>query len=391
MFKTWLPAFAGLCCMALGPGLMAIYGFFVEPLSREFGASVAVLNAGPVALLLVPAFLGAVVGKLADRMPVRNLLLAGTTLGMLSLVGSAQAPTLSLVATGFLGFSLGMMFYGPVVVNGMMVKLFPGREARALAVAAIGISVASVVLPPVVGTLLHHLDWRTALAGLAAALLLLLWLVILAGVPRGSVAQAAGQERPAGAAFYRSGAFWLIGLSVALALNVMIVLAVSFPPLFIDRGYSVAQAGWFLSVSGLAGLVGKSCLAWFGDAARHLAKWLAAGMLVMQIAGLGLLCVASDARVVLVALGLLGMGNGAFIPMHPYLNSRYFDTSIISQVTGAQMPLFLPFGLLGAPLAGYVYDQTGSYEVVLVALAGVLVLAALLVVRLPAAARRGLH
>ena len=37
---------------------MGIYGFFVEPLSSEFGVGVAMLNVGPVALLLVPAILG---------------------------------------------------------------------------------------------------------------------------------------------------------------------------------------------------------------------------------------------------------------------------------------------------------------------------------------------
>jgi cyanate permease len=79
----------------------------------------------------------------------------------------------------------------------------------------------------------------------------------------------------------------------------------------------------------------------------------------------------------------LGFGSGAFIPMHPYLNSRYFDAAIISQVNGAQMPLFLPLGLVGAPLAGYVFDQTGSYEWVLIALAVILGMAALLVLRLP--------
>ena len=54
---------------------MGIYGFFVEPLSSEFGVGVAMLNVGPVALLLVPAILGSWVGKMADQLPIRNILL----------------------------------------------------------------------------------------------------------------------------------------------------------------------------------------------------------------------------------------------------------------------------------------------------------------------------
>jgi predicted MFS family arabinose efflux permease len=389
--KTWAPAITGMLCLGLGPGLIGIYGFFVEPLSKEFGVGVAVLNIGPVALILVPGIVAPMIGKLADRLPIRSLLLTGASLAMLSLFAIGLAPTLLLAALGFLCFSFGLTMYGPVVVNGLMVKVYPGREARALAVAAIGISVASATLPPLVGNLLVYLDWRSTLQSLSVALLVALWLVILTGVPRGIVGKAPVGEDLGGKTFYREPAFWLIGLCVALGLNVSIVLAVSYPPYFSSQGYSAADAGWFLAISGLAGLAGKTCLAWFGDATRYYAKWLAMVLLLLQVGGLGMLLVAEETSEIIPALCLLGFGGGAFIPMHPYLNSRYFDSTIISQVNGAQMPLFLPFGLVGAPLAGYVYDQTGSYDVVLIALAATLGIAALLVLRLPkqAATRSG--
>lgn len=381
--KQWLPALTGMCCFALGPGIIGIYGFFVEPLAKEFNVGVAVLNLGPVALLLVPGILGPTIGKLADRLPVRLIMLTGATTAMLSLFAIGQAPTLILVALGFIGFSIGLTMYGPVVVNGLLVKHYTGREARALALAAIGISLASATLPPLVGGLLGGFDWRVTLQGLAIGFLILLWLVILLGIPRGVVGAAPSENRPATATFYRNRAFWLIGLCVAMGLNVSIVLAICYPLLFAGRGYSVSDAGWFLALAGMSGLVGKSVLAWLGDATRHYVKWLAAAMLLLQVVGLILLLWAGGASEVIVALCLLGFASGAFIPMHPYLNSRYFDAAIISHVNGAQMPLFLPFGLVGAPLAGYVYDQMGSYDWVLMALAATLVVAALLVVKLP--------
>jgi hypothetical protein len=49
------------------------------------------------------------------------------------------------------------------------------------------------------------------------------------------------------------------------------------------------------------------------------------------------------------------------------------------------MPLFLPFGLVGAPLAGYLYDQNGNYLLVLGGLCVALVVAAALAAALPAA------
>ena len=381
------PVLTGMCCLALGPGIMGIYGFFVEPLSREFGVGVAILNMGPVALLFVPAILGAWVGKMADQLPIRNILLVGITLAMLSLMAISHAPTLWLVALGFLAFSLGLTLYGPVVVNGLMVKLYPGREARALAIVAIGISLAAATLPPLVGTLLEYHSWRWALQSLSVAGLVVLWLAVLIGIPKGVVLTPSTGDASVAKGFYRNKAFWLIGLCVALAMNVAIVLAVCYPPLFASKGYTMADAGWFLALAGMTGLVGKSFLAWQGDDVRHYVKWLAAAMLILQSAGLGLLFTATNVSEMVPAMCLLGFSGGAFLPMHPYLNSRYFDASIISQVTGAQMPLFLPFGLVGAPLAGYAFDQTGNYDAVLIVLTATLCLAALLALGLPKQAK----
>ncbi|MGB1141592.1 MAG: hypothetical protein ACPG1A_11880, partial [Halioglobus sp.] len=148
LLKTWLPAVGGMVCLGLGGGLIGIYGFFVGPLSEEFGVGVATLNIAPVLLLLVPGFVAPIIGGLADRLPIRNLVLIGVTLAMASLALVSQAQALWFAALGFLGFSLGITFYGPVVINGLMVKLYVGREARATAIAAIGISVATAVVPP---------------------------------------------------------------------------------------------------------------------------------------------------------------------------------------------------------------------------------------------------
>ena len=182
---------------------------------------------------------------------------------------------------------------------------------------------------------------------------------------------------------YSQAAFWLIGLCVALGFNVAIILAICYPPLFLSQGYSVAQAGWFVSCAGIAGLAGKTIFAWLADAARAYARWVAAGLLLIQIAGMSLLYGAGSAAEVIPAVCLLGFGGGAFIPVHPYLNSRYFDVSIIGQVNGAQMPLFLPFGLVGAPLAGYAYDSLGNYDAVLIALMIMLGASALCALCLP--------
>ncbi|GAB5453708.1 MAG: OFA family MFS transporter [Halioglobus sp.] len=379
-----MPAIAGMLCLCLGAGLIGVYGFFVKPLSDEFGVGAAVINIGPAALLLVPGIVSPFVGRLADRMPVRRMVLIGATVAMASLYLISRVSELYLAALLFMVFSFGLTFYGPVVVNGLMVRQYPGREARAVAVAAIGISVASVILAPLMGFLLSTFTWREALAWLAAGVWCLLMLVSFCCLPAGTGGAAASQER-AGAAIVRRREFWLIGLGVAMGMSVTVVLAIIYPPHFVSQGYSLEQAGWFLALAGFSGFLGKTGVAWVGDAGRPYARWLAAALLALQLGGLALLLQAQSAQGVAFAMVLLGSGAGAFLPMHPFLNSRYFGADVISQVIGSQMPLFLPFGLIGAPLAGYVFDQSGSYEPAMIGLAVMLVGAIGLLLALPAA------
>ncbi len=381
--RQWLPAISAMACLGLGVGLLGIYGFFVEPLSREFGVGVATINIGPVALLLVPAVVAPAVGRLVDRVSIRPIALAGVTCAMLSLCFISVAPTLWLAALGFLGFALGLTLYGPVVINGLLVKIYPGREARALALAAMGISVASMVLPSLAGLLMAQLGWRSALLSLALGLMLILWLLVLAGIPATTGVAPLTKSSAPGASVYRRPEFWLIGLCVAMALNVSLVMGICYPPHFLQSGYSVAEAGLFVSAGGIGGFTGKAILAWVGDAGRAYARWIAAGLMLIGAGAICLLLLAASTAAVLPAVFMFGFAAGGIMPMHPYLNSRYFDAAHIGQVTGAQAPLFLPFGLVGAPLAGLAYDTLGNYELVLQCLVVTLLLAAALALALP--------
>tara|TARA_R110002110_G_scaffold205066_5_gene416859 strand:- start:40673 stop:41866 length:1194 start_codon:yes stop_codon:yes gene_type:complete len=390
MLRHWLPVLIGMACFGCGIGLIGVYGFFVPALSQEFGVGAAIINLGPVALLLVPAFISPTVGKLVDRVSIRRLMLLGIVCSMGCLALASQAPALWLAALGFLGFAAGVTLYGPVVVNGLMVKLYPAREGRALAIVAMGVSVSSMLLPPLTGLLLAQFDWRTALLALVSGLFVFLFVLIWMGIPAGAGAAVTHKASPteeSQSSIYRQLPFWLIGFCVALALNVSLVLAICYPPHFVAQGFTVAQAGWFLSIAGFAGITGKALFALVADFTRQHVRWLAAAILLIQALGMALLPQADDVWSVLMAVLLVGFGTGAFIPMHPYLNSRYFDAGQIGQVNGAQVPLMLPFGLVGAPLAGLAFDRLGNYELVLQSLCAVLLLAALLALVLPASSR----
>ncbi len=381
--KYWLPALAAAICLGLGPGLIGIYGFFVPHLSREFGVGAATINVGPVALLLVPGLVGPIVGRQVDRLPIRSIILLGITLAMLALLLVSRAPSLFWAAAGFTTFALGMAMYGPVVVNALLVKIYPGQEARALAIAAMGISVATAILPLLAGLLLELYSWRNTLALLALGLVVILWITVILGLPRAKGATAHASAQKLGGEVYRQRSFWLIGLCVALAFNASIIMAVCYPPWLQGMGYTAAEAGGLMALAGGAGLVGKGVVAFLADAARERVKLLVVVLLLVQVAGLAALLSGAGPASVALGLALAGGGGGGMLPMHPFLNSRYYTADIIGQVNGAQMPLFLPFGLVGPPLAGLVFDRTGSYDGAVASVIVIVLLAVLLALALP--------
>jgi len=385
--RPWLPAMAGMTCLGLGIGLVSMFGFFVPHLSREFGVGVAAINMAPVALLLVPGILSPFLGKLVDRWSIRGLMLLGSAASMLSLLVLSQAQSLLVLSCAFLLFAVGLVCYGPLAVNALMVKLYPGREARALAVASLGISVSSITLPVFVGAVLQVLDWRSSLALLSLAMLAVLWLWVLVAVPPGVVAPVVAQRQSVGKDITRRAEFWLIGSLVAMPLGVMLVLAICYPPLLVNRGFSAVQAGLFLSVAGASGFCGKLFVAGFADAVRQHTRWLVAFLLLVMLAGLLLLATAQSTERLVACIALLGFSGGSFLPLHPYINSRYFSPDIIGRVNGGQSPFFLPLGLTAPPLAGYVFDQTGSYELVIQGLAALPLVGLVLLLCLPQPAR----
>ena len=382
-FRTWLPALAGMTCLGLSAGLIGIFGFFVEPLSQEFDVTVAALNMAPVALLLVPGILSPVVGRLIDRMPARRLILAGSGLAMFSLFMVSRAPSPLWASIAFFCFALGFVCYGPVAINGLMVKLYPGREGRALAIVAMGISVSSITLPLFIGSALQLFDWRTTLGVLSVCMLLAIWLWVFLAIPADAGGSVEASSRKLAGDIYRRPEFWLVGVTVALAMNVMVVLAICYPPLFAQRGFTAVEAGLFLSVAGFGGALGKLTIAGLADRFSGATRMIVATILLLKLLGLVLLLRAETTVAVTVSIFLMGFAGGSLLPMHPYLNSRYFDAAVIGQVNGAQAPLFLPLGLVGPPLAGYVFDQTGSYQWVLVGLCVLLLASVATVLVLP--------
>lgn len=362
--QTWLPAGAAFVCQAGGIGMLGVYGFFVQPLASEFETGLAVINLGPVFILMALAFVGPLAGRFIDTRSIRDIMLLGVVIAVTALLLLTRAQSLVLIACCFMGFAIGQAMYGPLVLNSLLIKVYRDRVARALAIAAMGVSFGTVCWPFVAAWLMDNFYWRETLAILATTLLLVVGFSLLLGVPRHlGVAQdsppAAGMG---GSGFLRSSPVWLIGSSASVIYNVALTASICYVPHFTQLGFSGIDVAALLASGGVAGLTGKLLVAAFADRWRAWSRIMAVATVILMGAGFLLLLAAERYFPVMAAVAMIGGAGGAFIPLHPFLNSSYYRPELMGRVHGAQAPMMLPLGLVAAPTAGYAFDVTGSYQ-----------------------------
>tara|TARA_B100000678_G_C18201115_1_gene499491 strand:+ start:84 stop:350 length:267 start_codon:yes stop_codon:yes gene_type:complete len=63
-------------------------------------------------------------------------------------------------------------------------------------------------------------------------------------------------------------------------------------------------------------------------------------------------------------MAIFGLGIGGLMFIHSFIWADYFGRKNLGQIRGKVTPFILIIGGAGAPVAGYVRDFTGSYELV---------------------------
>lgn len=392
-FHGWWITFAGAVLQALGPGLIGVYGFVASPIVAEFGATDTQVGLGMSLAILGMATASPLAGPILDRGPFRAVMFSGIAIMFTSMLALAQGSALWQLAVGCACASIGIALYGALPVQVLLIRWFVERRGTALALAGVGFSVGSFVIPPTAAWLITAYGWRTAVcliaAGAAASTLaVVIWLVVprpedLGQIPDGRLpsdsatndVRASTAEIPMQEIFHDRN-FWLIGFGTGMAL------AVPISVLFLVRhlesfGIGAEQASLAFVVMGVAGMVGKLVTGTLAD--RYDERLITLGAICSLLLGwLGLSQTVSLPGVLLAGIPA-GFGAGGMIPMPGVLVGACFGRGVAGRVMGLQGALGLPFLLSVPPLVGWSRDLTGSFEIPFLGLAGLLVVATLLV------------
>ena len=129
--------------------------------------------------------------------------------------------------SAFTFFVVGMSFCGPIVINAFLIKWYADRSGRALAISAMGASLATVTLPNWVAYLMQDATWRESLAQMSLSIFTVVIVIIFFVIPK-SVATISDNslEKEQGTAksqpvsdFIKQPAFWIVGLGIAIIFH----------------------------------------------------------------------------------------------------------------------------------------------------------------------------
>jgi len=355
---------AGSLLMIVTFGTRAGFGLFLAPMSSDLGWGREVFA---LALAIQNLCWGACqpfAGALADRYGSGKTLALGTLLyaaGVLIMAFTADPLTLHLSAGVLVGLGLAGSSVG-IVLAAVSRTVPEERRSRSLGLVMAAGSLGQFLMVPLGQTLLGALGWSTALLFLGLGVLLVTPLaVVLTGRPEEtgpsqSVVDALGEAGRHGSYWLLIAGFFVCGFHVAF-------IAAHLPAYITDLGFAPSLGAWALALVGLFNVVGSYSSGVLGG--RYSKKYLLSFLYFSRAALIAVfLLIPPTPTTVLVFAAIMGLLWLSTVPLTSGLVAQMFGPRYMGMLFGIVFFSHQVGSFLGVWLGGYLFDTTGSYDVV---------------------------
>lgn len=385
------------------PGRTQGLGLITEPLLLDLGISrVAYAQINLVATLVGAAFAFGV-GSQIDRRGSRLVLtVISAALGVVVLMMSTLTSTTAMLVFITLTRGLGQTALS-IVSLAMVGKWFRKRLTWAMGIYALAMSVGFMAAFPLVGAVVLSSGWRTAWAGIGAALLLVIapvaWFLgrsrpedVGQELDGDASSDASGSAAAAGesTAFTLSGAlrtssFWVFAIASALYGLVASGIGLFNESVLAERGFAPEVYHQALAITAITGLAGNFVAGAWAERGSLRAVLIAA-MLVLGAALSALPHVSTTMHVIVQAVAMGIAGGFVMVVFFSFWGKTYGQLHL-GRIQGAAQALTVLASALGPLVLAWSVDATGSYAMAFYALAVAVVglAAAAAIVRIPAA------
>jgi len=383
--SNWRTPFVVLACggviLTLSLGTRHSFGLFLQPMTLDLGWSRQTFAIALAIQNLVYGLATPIAGMITDKYGAARVLVAGTVLYAIGLVLMAYSPTgLAFSLSAGLLVGAGLSCSGFAIVFGVIGRAFPPEKRTvALGVAGAAGSFGQFLMLPYGQQLINHIGWGQALLVLAATLMLIL--PLSAALVEGR--EAPGHERHKQSipealreAFGHSGFVLLCSGYFVCGFQLMFI-SVHFPAYMIDQHMSPESGMIALALIGLFNIFGSYTWGWLGN--RYTKKYVLSVLYFSRAVAITAFIAApvTPLSVYLfgATIGFLWLGT---VPVTSGLIAHVFGVKYLATLTGIAFLFHQVGSFIGIWIGGYLFDATGSYQLMWILTIAMGVLAALI-------------
>jgi len=368
---------------------IAYYGlpFFFDFMIHDFGWSRTTVTSGnALGKLLIGPLFGFIAGSLIDRYGPRRLMMSGSLLMGVALIGLGYCGgTLWMFYIFYIFNALGYVCAGPLPCQVLISRWFNKNRGKAMGIAYLGIGAGGTIAPLLAARLESGFGWNMSLAGLGL-------LVILISTPMVFFIRETKQKEKksispvehttvAIKSILTNRNFYLLGIGSMCAIGVVGGIGQHLKLYLRDLNYSQEQAAQIMSLVLMMSLIGRVLMGWLADLFSR--KYVMILIYLMVASAIPLLLLPDFAGRIYVFAIVYGIGLGGDYMIIPLMAGDLFGVRTLGRVMGI---ILVADGVAESSfpmLVGSMYDGTGNYALSFILLIGIALFGALIISFLP--------
>ena len=369
--------------IALYMGGAVFYGFtaIFEPIANEFGWSYTQVSLAASLRGLEVGLLAPLVGMLTDRWGPRRIIFSGAVCTAMGFILLSYTTSLAMFYGAFVLIAIGMSNCTMTVLMTAIAKWFRRKVGLASGIAVCGFGFGGLVVPLIV-KLVEIQGWRITMIILALGVLaIVLPLSLLfrhkpeqyGYLPDGHAESPAALDSVTGLPqaakadvkmkqVIKSITFWHIALAFMVHTMMVNAVVTHVMPYLSSIGIARSRSSLVATSLPIVSIGGRIGLGTLGDKLDR--RRVVATAFAMM--GLGMLCFgyapSMGAWLLIPFVVLFSVGFGGNNALRPSLVSDYFGRASFGTIFGLIIGINMLGSMLGPPLAGWAYDNYGSYQ-----------------------------
>jgi MFS family permease len=372
--STWRTPLIILICGCLigtvGYGPRAALGLFLTPMSQAYGWGRDVFGLALAIQVLAWGAVTPFAGAIADRFGSLPVLAVGGLFYCAGLVLMAYSTTPGMLdaSAGVLaGLGIGATSF-TLVIAAFSKLMPPNWRALSFGLGTAAGSFGQFLFSPLAVGFIAWLGWQNALTALGLIVLLIMPLALAVRTPPMDVTRGPGGAEKqslvqALAEAFGHRSYVLLVLGFFTCGFQLLFITVHLPAYLVDRGLSVDAGAWTIGTIGLFNIIGSVSAGWLME--RMPKRYLLSALYALRSAAiLAFITLPVTTTSAVLFGGFMGLLWLSTVPPTSALIALMFGTRWMATLFGFAFFSHQVGGFLGVWLGGFLFDRTGSYDVI---------------------------